>query len=137
MSLFNVFDISGSGMNAQSVRLNITASNLANADTVSGDPTQVYRAREPIFETLLAANGEPATALGVRVRGVVENSAPAVARYEPHHPLADKEGYIYATNINPIEQMANMISASRTYQNNVEVLNTSKQLLLATLRLGS
>ncbi len=135
MSSFKAFEIAGSGMAAQSVRLNTTASNLANADSVSGDPTKVYRARHPVFEAVRAGiNGDGNAA--VRVRGIYESEAPATARYEPGNPLANADGYVFAPSVNVVEEMVNMISASRTYQNNVEVMNTSKDLLLATLRLG-
>ena len=140
MSSFKAFDIAGSGMAAQSVRLNTTASNLANADSVSGDPATVYKARHPVFEAVratLAAQGSGAQAgPAVKVSGIYESTAPASARYEPGNPLADAKGYVYAPAVNVVEEMVNMISASRSYQNNVEVMNTSKELLLATLRLG-
>jgi flagellar basal-body rod protein FlgC len=140
MSSFKSFDIAGSGMAAQTVRLNTTASNLANAESVSGDPAQVYKARHPIFEAVkanLAAAGEsPDANAAVRVRGIYESPAAPTARYEPGNPLADAKGYVYAPAVNVVEEMVNMISASRSYQNNVEVMNTSKELLLATLRLG-
>jgi flagellar basal-body rod protein FlgC len=140
MSSFKAFDIAGSGMAAQSVRLNTTASNLANAESVSGDKASVYKPRHPIFEAVRAslstrptdANGNPA----VKVSGIYESPAPALARYEPGNPLANADGYVYAPSVNVVEEMVNMISASRSYQNNVEVMNTSKELLLATLRLG-
>ena len=145
MSSFKAFDIAGSGMSAQSVRLNTTASNLANAESVSGDPNRVYKARHPIFEAVRAqlqagaalegVNGDNGNA-AVRVTGIYESQAPATARYEPGNPLANAEGYVYAPAVNVVEEMVNMISASRSYQNNVEVMNTSKDLLLATLRLG-
>ncbi|MCC6172519.1 MAG: flagellar basal body rod protein FlgC [Gammaproteobacteria bacterium] len=142
MSTFKVFDIAGSGMAAQSVRINTVASNLANANSVSGDPGQVYRARHPVFEAVRdavsgaagAARAEAGAA--VRVSGIVEADAPPLARYEPGNPLADANGYVYAPNVNVVEEMVDMISASRSYQNNVEVMNTSKEMLLATLRLG-
>jgi len=144
MSSFKAFDIAGSGMAAQSVRLNTTASNLANADSVSGTAANVYKPRHPIFEAVraqLAANGAapgtaPESQPAVRVRGIYESTAPASQRYEPGNPLADTNGYVYAPAVNVVEEMVNMISASRSYQNNVEVMNTSKELLLATLRLG-
>ena len=140
MSSFKAFDIAGSGMAAQSVRLNTTASNLANADSVSGDPAQVYKARHPIFEavrsTLATQTGALQAGPAVKVTGIYESTAPAHARYEPGNPLADAKGYVYAPAVNVVEEMVNMISASRSYQNNVEVMNTSKELLLATLRLG-
>lgn len=136
MSSFKIFDVAGSGMSAQSVRLNATASNLANADSVSGDPNQVYRARHPLFEAVRAGLGENAATSGVTVRGIVENQAAPLARYEPGNPLADANGYVYAPNVNAVEEMVDMISASRSYQNNVEVMNTAKEMMLATLRLG-
>ena len=127
-------------MAAQSVRLNTTASNLANADSVSGTAAGVYKPRHPIFEAVraqLAAQGTTAESQpAVRVRGIYESTAPASQRYEPGNPLADTNGYVYAPAVNVVEEMVNMISASRSYQNNVEVMNTSKDLLLATLRLG-
>jgi flagellar basal-body rod protein FlgC len=140
MSSFKAFDIAGSGMAAQSVRLNTTASNLANAESVSGDKATVYKPRHPIFEAVrasLSTNPQDAAANpAVKVSGIYESQAPAVARYEPGNPLADANGYVYAPSVNVVEEMVNMISASRSYQNNVEVMNTSKELLLATLRLG-
>ncbi len=140
MSSFKAFDIAGSGMAAQSVRLNTTASNLANAESVSGDKASVYKPRHPIFEAVRASlSTNPADASAnpaVKVSGIYESQAPAVARYEPGNPLADANGYVYAPSVNVVEEMVNMISASRSYQNNVEVMNTSKDLLLATLRLG-
>lgn len=136
MSSFNIFDIAGSGMSAQSLRLNLTASNLANAESVSGNANGVYRPREPVFAALLDSETGSGTAARVQVLGVTESNAAPQMRYEPGHPLADEKGYIYLPNVNVVEQMANMISASRSYQNNVEILNTAKQLLLATLRIG-
>jgi flagellar basal-body rod protein FlgC len=136
MSSFKIFDIAGSGMSAQSVRLNTTASNLANADSVSGDPNTVYKAKHPLFEAIRAGLGTNAASAGVSVRGIVENQAPAVARYEPGNPLADANGYVYAPSVNTVEEMVDMISASRSYQNNVEVMNTAKEMMLATLKLG-
>ncbi len=144
MSSFKTFDIAGSGMAAQSVRLNTTASNLANAESVSGDPSKVYKARHPIFEAVraqLALNSgmnapKDGNGPAVKVSGIYESQAPALARYEPGNPLANADGYVYAPAVNVVEEMVNMISASRSYQNNVEVMNTSKDMLLATLRLG-
>jgi flagellar basal-body rod protein FlgC len=136
MSLFNVFAISGSAMSAQSVRLNTVASNLANANSQSGDPKQVYRAREPVFAAMLnGMDGDPA-AVGVRVAGMVEKQTAPTRTYDPGNPLANKQGYVYQSNVNPIEEMANMISASRAFRNSVNTFNTAKQLLLATLKLG-
>lgn len=136
MSSFKIFDIAGTGMSAQSVRLNTTASNLANADSVSGDPSQVYRARHPLFEAVRAGLGANAASSGVAVRGIYESPAAPSARYEPGNPLADANGYVYAPNVNTVEEMVDMISASRSYQNNVEVMNTARDMMLATLKLG-
>ena len=133
MSSFKIFDITGSALAAQSVRLNTVASNLANADAVSGDETSVYRARMPVFKALTENDGSNA---GVQVLGVVESQAPVNQRYEPGHPLADADGYVYAPNVNVAEEMANMISAARSYQSSIEVLNTAKDLALRTLTLG-
>lgn len=137
MSLFNIFDISGSGLSAQSVRLNVTASNISNAQSVAGSEGEAYKARNPVFSAMYKdAFNTQSSNVGVQTLGIVENSAEAPKRYEPGNPLADDEGYIYLSNVNPIEEMTNMMSASRGYQNNVEVMNTSKDLLLQTLRLG-
>lgn len=137
MSLFNIFDVAGSGLSAQTTRLNVTASNVSNAQSVASSPESAYKARNPVFaaafEDAFQTNTESA---GVRTLGIVENNAEHPKRYEPGNPLADDEGYIYLSNVNPIEEMTNMMSASRSYQNNVEVINTSKELLLQTLRLG-
>ena len=139
MPSFKVFDIAGSGLSAQSVRLNTVASNLANADSVSGDPNAVYKARHPVFEAVKASLNSQQQSGGnaaVRVRGIMESNAAPMARYEPGNPLANSEGYVYAPNVNVVEEMTDMISASRAYQNNIEVMNTSKELMLATLKLG-
>ena len=136
MSSFKIFDIAGSGMSAQSVRLNTTASNLANAESVSGDPNAVYKAKHPLFEAIRNGLGKDASTTGVAVKGIFENQAAPTARYEPGNPLADANGYVYAPNVNSVEEMVDMISASRSYQNNVEVMNTAKDMMLATLRLG-
>jgi flagellar basal-body rod protein FlgC len=147
MSSFKIFDIAGSGLSAQSVRLNTVASNLANADSVSGDPSTVYKARHPVFESVKSAvaaqaafgvaAGSDAADPAVRVRGIVESTAAPSERYEPGNPLANQDGNVYSPNVNVIEEMTDMISASRAYQNDVEVMNTSKDLMLATLKLGS
>lgn len=140
MSSFKIFDIAGSGMAAQSVRLNTVASNLANAESVSGTAEGAYKARHPVFEAVkagmqAAANGvDPSAA--VKVQGIVEDGRAPEMRYQPGNPLANADGYVFAPNVNVVEEMVDMISASRAYQNNVEVMNTSKELLLATLKLG-
>jgi flagellar basal-body rod protein FlgC len=136
MSLFQVFDLAGSAMNAQSVRMNVTASNLANAGSVSGDPKNVYRARHPVFSTFSASLADQSGIASVRLDGVVESSAPLQMRYQPDHPEADADGNVYATNVNTVEEMVNMMSASRSYKNNVEMINTTKDMLLQTLSLG-
>jgi len=134
MSLLKVFDISGSALRAQTVRLNTTASNMANIDSISSSTATTYRSRQPVFAAQLDAAEDEAA--GVDVLGIVESQAPLRREYRPDHPLADPQGYVNLPNINPVEEMANMISASRSYQTNVEVLDTSKQMLMRTLALG-
>jgi flagellar basal-body rod protein FlgC len=137
MSLFDVFGIAGSAMSSESVRLNVTASNLANAQSIGPDEASTYHARHPVFSAVMQSlQGVESPGIGVRVDGIVQSQAPLEQRYEPGHPMANKDGYVYLPNVNMIDEMSNMISASRSYQSNVEVLNTSKQLMLATLRLG-
>jgi len=137
MPSMKIFDIAGSGMNAQSLRLNLVASNISNANSVSSSIDDVYKSRQPVFAAELknALEKNEATSR-VNVLGVVESQAPPVMEYAPNHPMADENGYIYKPNVNTIEEMTNMMSASRSYQNNVEVLNTAKQLMLQTLRMG-
>ncbi len=137
MSLFNVFNITGTGMSAQSLRLNTTASNIANADSVSSSVDQTYRARHPVFaaEMQKAAAGQE-TGVGVQVLGIVESNKPLNIEYSPEHPMADKDGYIYKPNVNVIEEMTNMISASRSYQTNVQLAESAKNMLNKTLMLG-
>lgn len=145
MSSFKIFDIAGSGLSAESVRLNTVASNLANADSVSGNPATVYRARHPVFQAVQQALGYPVFgAFGasdsgdaaVKVAGIVESNDPPTVRNDPGNPLADANGNVYSPNVNVIEEMTDMISASRAYQDDVEVMNTAKDLMLATLKLG-
>jgi len=136
MSLFNVIDVAGSAMNAQSVRLNVTSSNLANAGSVSGDPEKVYRSRQPIFESFQQSLADQSGIAGVRMTGIVESSAPLQMRYQPDHPEADEDGNVYVSNVNNVAEMVNMLSASRSYKNNVEIINTTKDLLMHTLSLG-
>ncbi len=137
MSLFNVFDISATGMAAQSIRLNTTASNIANADSVSSSIDQTYRAREPVFAAQLqkAAAGQEAS-VGVDVLGIVESDKPLQMEYSPNHPMANKDGYIFKPNVNVIEEMTNMISASRSYQTNVQLAESAKNMVNKTLLLG-
>jgi flagellar basal-body rod protein FlgC len=137
MSLFSVFDISGSALKAQTVRLNTTASNMANAETVSSSDATTYRAKQPVFKTLLQEEGiDGAVGAGVQVEKIVESQAPLRTEYNPNHPMANNDGYIFKPNVNVVEEMANMTSASRSYEMNVEVMNTSKQLLLRTILMG-
>ena len=133
MSMFSVFEISASAMSAQSQRMNVTASNLANADSVAGPDGEAYRAKQAVFETRsMSAQGIG----GVGVREVVEDPSPMRMEYRPESPMADDDGYVEMPNVDPVSEMVNMISASRSYQANVEVMNTNKQLLMQTLSLG-
>ncbi|MBB1361918.1 MULTISPECIES: flagellar basal body rod protein FlgC [unclassified Shewanella] len=137
MSLFNIFNVSGSGMSAQSVRLNTTASNIANADSVSSSVDKTYRARHPVFEAeMLKANSQQNSSPGVTVKGIVESNKPLLKEYSPDHPMADGDGFIYKPNVNVMEEMADMISASRSYQMNVQVADATKSMLQQTLRMG-
>jgi len=137
MSLFNVFNITGSGMSAQSMRLNTTASNIANADSVSSSVDETYRARHPVFAAAMQkAAADQGSGVGVQVLGVVESNKPLNVEYSPEHPMADKDGFIYKPNVNVIEEMTNMISASRSYQTNVQLAESAKNMLNKTLTLG-
>jgi flagellar basal-body rod protein FlgC len=136
MSLSKVFDIAGSAMNAQSVRMNVTASNMANSGSVSGDPNNVYRARQPIFSTFNDGLSFRTGVAEVRLSGVIENGGPLKSQFMPEHPEADENGMVYISDVNMVEEMVNMLSASKSYQNGVEMINTTKDLLLQTLSLG-
>lgn len=137
MSLFSIFNVAGSAVSAQSQRLNVVASNLANADTVAGPDGQAYKARQVTFQTVLMnQNGQPGTAAGVRVAAVTEDATAGRRVHDPKHPAADAEGYVTFSNVNAVEQMVDMISASRSYQNNIEVMTTARSLLTKTLQLG-
>ncbi|QHJ13549.1 Flagellar basal-body rod protein FlgC [Paraglaciecola mesophila] len=137
MSLFNVMDIASTGMSAQSVRLNTTASNVANANSVSSSYDQTYKARHPVFAAeLQRASQEQNAGTGVQVLGVVESQAPLQIEYSPGHPMADENGYIYKPNVNIVEEMADMMSASKAYETNVQVADTTKRLFRNVLRLG-
>ncbi len=137
MSLFNLFDTAGSALHAQTIRLNTISSNLANANSASSSTGKTYRAREPVFAAIVDnfATGEDAVK-GVRVVGIVESQKPLRREYQPGNPLANKDGYVFMPNVNVVEEMANMISASRSYQTNVEVMNSAKQMLMRTLSMG-
>ena len=133
MSMFQIFNVAGSAVSAQSQRLNVVASNLANADTVAGPDGQAYKARQAVFQTELMGN---VGAAGVKVSTITESEAAGRRVHDPKHPGADAEGYVTYSNVNAVEEMVNMISASRSYQNNIEVMNTAKTLLQKTLQLG-
>ncbi len=132
MSLFNIFNVSGSAMSAQAQRLNTVASNLANADSTTSATGETYRAKQVVFEAVPTAGG----GTGVRVQQVVEDAAPLKQVYDPKHPMADDKGYVAMPNVNVVDEMVNMLSASRSYQTNVETMNAAKSLLLKTLTLG-
>ena len=135
MSLSNVFSISGSALTAQSMRLSVVASNIANAESATSSTGQPYRGRHVVFSAIPVSASQPLVA-GVRVTSVVEDQSPPILKYDPANPLADARGYVNMPNVNPVEEMADMISASRSYQTNVEVMNTAKTLMQKTLQLG-
>lgn len=142
MSFENIFNISASGMSAQTVRLNAISSNIANAESVSSDPENTYRARQPIFAVIKQqqdqqfSTGELNNGYGVQVLGIVESQQELNKRYEPGHPFADEEGFVTYPNVNMVEEMANMISASRSFQTNVDVMDTAKDMMQKVLTLG-
>ncbi len=137
MAILDVFDVSGSGMAAQTLRLNTTASNIANAESVAANPEDTYRARYPVFQASLTdALGGGQASSAVQVPGIIESDKPLNVRYEPDHPYANDDGYVTYPNVSVVEEMANMISASRSFQMNVEVLNTAKSLAERVLSLG-
>ena len=137
MSLYNIFGIAGSALSASSVMLNTTASNMANAQSVTSSSGEAYRAKHPVFQTLYQSNrSNQMQSPCVQVVDIVESDAEPLKKHAPDHPLADQDGYIYTANVNSIEEMANMISASRAYQTNLTVADTAKKLLQRTLTLG-
>ena len=136
MSLLKIFDISGSAISSQSQRLNVVASNLANVDTVAGPDGKQYKAREVTFQTVMMDTGDGAPAAGVKVAKISEDQAPGRKVHDPSNPSADADGYVTYSNVNAVDEMVNMISASRSYQNNIEVMNTAKTLLMKTLQMG-
>ncbi len=136
MSMFKIFDTASTAMSAQSLRLNLISSNMANVDSISSSTEETYRARQPVFSAMLNQLNPDDAAVGVRTLGVVESQTPLVMEYAPEHSMANEDGYIFRPNVNLVEEMANMISASRSYQSNVEVVNVAKQLMSATLRMG-
>jgi flagellar basal-body rod protein FlgC len=153
MSMLKIFDVAGSAVSAQAQRLNVVASNLANADTVAGPDGSAYKARQVVFQTALMGTGAGVgigsrgfgvvgnadareASAGVAVSTIREDQSPGRRVHDPKHPSADAEGYVTYSNVNPVEEMVNMISASRSYQNNVEVMTTARSLLLKTLQIG-
>ena len=137
MSMLRIFDVAGSAVSAQSQRLNTVASNLANVDTVAGPDGKAYKARQVVFQTTLMGNvAQRDASAGVRVTNITEDQTPGRRVLDPKHPSADADGYVTYSNVNPVEEMVNMMSASRSYQNNVEVMNTARGLLLKTLQIG-
>ena len=143
MSILNILPLAGSAISAQSQRLNTVASNLANADTVAGPDGMPYKARQVVFQATGAVAGQASTragsaagAAGVRVSNVIEDETPGKMVFDPKHPSADEAGYVTHSNVNVVEEMVNMISASRSYQNNVEIMNTAQQLAMKTLQMG-
>ncbi|MBT8766458.1 flagellar basal body rod protein FlgC [Metapseudomonas boanensis] len=148
MSLSSIFNIAGTGMSAQNTRLNTISSNIANAETVSSSIDQTYRARHPVFATMfqnsMGGTGDSGSLFadqdqsgsGVQVLGVIEDQSTLTPRYEPNHPAANAEGYVYYPNVNVVEEMADMISASRAFQTNAEMMNTAKQMMQKVLTLG-
>ncbi len=140
MSLFSVFNVAGSALNAETIRLNTTASNLANAESVNGDASKVYRARQPVFQSMVDQSDfglpDENAATGVRVLGIMESQAPPTERFEPENPAANKDGYVYMSNVNSIEEMTNMISANRAFATNIDAINTARDLLLKTISMG-
>ncbi|GGY66450.1 MULTISPECIES: flagellar basal body rod protein FlgC [Pseudoduganella] len=133
MSLFSIFNVSGSAMSAQSQRLNVVASNLANADSATSATGEAYRAKQVVFEATPSANN---ASTGVKVQQVIEDPSPMKQVYDPKSPLADENGYVTMPNVNVVDEMVNMLSASRSYQNNVETMNAAKSMLLKTLTIG-
>jgi flagellar basal-body rod protein FlgC len=131
--MFSIFNVSGSAISSQAQRLNVVASNMANADAVAGPDGKGYKARQVVFETVPMGTD---AAAGVKVSNILESQEPLKRVHNPSHPSADADGYVTQSNVNPVEEMVNMISASRSYQNNVEVMNTAKTLLLKTLQMG-
>ena len=135
MSLMNVFGVSHSALTAQTARLNVTAENLVNAEVASGDPETAFKGQYPVFKSVLNQESN-AVGMSVKFDGTVEDNRPARSSYEPGNPLADEDGFVYMSNVNTVQEMANMMQASRSYQTNVEMMNTTKQMLMRTLTIG-
>lgn len=142
MSMFNIFNVAAMGMVAQTVRLNTTASNMANVESAGSSPSTTFKAKHPVFAAVKSQTFEEELEMrdnhsyGVKVTGIVESNKELQMKYDPNHPKANEEGYIFLPNVNIVEEMANMISASRTYQSNVQMLNTAKDMIQQTLSIG-
>ena len=136
MTMLAAMKISSSAMTAQMVRMNTTASNLANMDVVGATEAEAYKAKKPVFQTMIEKFSETDYEAGVQVSGITQTDRPNTRRYEPQNPLANDEGYVYQSNVNSIEEMVEMTNASRSYQTNVEVMNATKKMMMATLQLG-
>ncbi|MDD1793557.1 flagellar basal body rod protein FlgC [Enterovibrio sp. ZSDZ42] len=136
MSFSSIYEIAGSAMTAQTVRLNAVASNLANADVVSGSEQNGYRAKRPVFETVMIESDSGTQGAMVRIKDVEESTEPLQRRYEPNHPQANQEGYVFFSQVNPIEEMADMMSASRNFETNVDVMTRARSMQQSILRLG-
>jgi len=138
MSLFNTMTIASTSLTAQTTKLNTIAKNMANANTVASSPEQTYTAQAPLFRAILDGQVDPndLSQMGVQVEDIVEVGGPARQEFNPAHPLADENGYIYKPDIDAATEMAEMMQASRSYQNSIEAINTAKQLVLRTLTLG-
>lgn len=135
---YSIFQIAGSALTAQSQRMNVSASNIANADSAAGPDGQPYKARHVVFQVTPLANpaAQAAGVGGVRVASVQQDNSPGKLQYDPHHPLANEAGYVLMPNVDVVAETVNMISASRSYQANVEVVNTTKNLMMRTLNIG-
>lgn len=140
MSDFKIFDIAGSGLKAQNMRMNLIASNIANADSVSSSQGEVYKSRQPVFKTMMQNQGSQVgrnnAGTGVEMVAVVESKAPVFPEYSPNHPMANEDGYIFRSNVNTVEEMANMISAQRSFQNNIDVIKSSNRMMTSIINLG-
>ena len=137
MGISNVFDVTGTALNVQSIHMDIIAQNMANVEVVSGSEESAFKARRPVFATMLSSSFNQNSTNGVKVDGMSSSQAPVEKQRMPGNPMADEDGYVYLSNVNMVEEMAYMMQASRSYQANIEVLNTSKQLMIRTLSLGS
>ncbi len=138
MSLANILKLSGGALNAQTVRLNTIASNLSNVETVAGSPDEAYRAKRPVFQTVLEnATNQLESGFGVAVKGITETKRPNAQVYDPENPLADKDGYIYRSNVNPLEEMTDMLDAARSYETALTTASTARELMMRTIDMNT